>query len=75
MHDFFDVLGLPDSAHPLDVRRVSARYVRRCHPDFSPRQSVDIAIGREPARDAAIDYVDPLTFLDRIQASFFATPR
>jgi hypothetical protein len=75
VHDFFDVLGLPDSAHPLEVRRVSARYVRRCHPDFSPRQSAEGATSVGPSRDAAVDYVDPLRFLDRIQAAFFATPR
>lgn len=72
MHDFFDVLGLPDRAHPLEVRRVSARYVRRCHPDFFPRTLTDPAPFSAPARDAAVDYVDPVSLLDRIQASFFA---
>lgn len=72
MHDFFDVLGLPGSAHPLDVRRVSARYVRRVHPDFHPRELVDGAMNITPRRDAAVDYIDPLSLLDRIQASFFA---
>lgn len=75
MHDFFHVLGLADMAHPLEVRRVSARYVRRCHPDF---QSAPRALPTPNAlcpRDAAIDYVDPAGFLERIQAAFFGTTR
>jgi hypothetical protein len=72
VHDYFDVVGLPDSAHPLDVRRVSASYVRRIHPDFYPRESADGPTGACPSRDAAVDYIDPHSLLDRIQASFFA---
>jgi hypothetical protein len=72
VHDFFDVLGLTGRAHPLEVRRVSARYIRRWHPDFAPARGADDVPDVHPARDAAVDYVNPASLVDRIQASFFA---
>ena len=71
MRDLFDVLGLAGSAHPLEVRRVSARYVPRSHPDFDAGGS-SAAPSVRPARDAAVDYIDPAGLIDRIQAAFFA---
>jgi hypothetical protein len=77
VHDFFDVLGLPDGAHPLDVRRVSARYVRRSHPDFrfGLESRADVPPHDSPLQDAAVDYIDPVSLIDRIQSAFFAGPR
>jgi hypothetical protein len=42
------------------------------HPDFRPRELAGGSASLTPARDAAVDYVDPVSLLDRIQASFFA---
>jgi hypothetical protein len=74
VHDFFNVIGVPQSARAVEVRRLTARYVRRSHPDFRP-SSPDLPSADPGApRDAAVDYVDPLTFLGRIQHAFFASP-
>jgi hypothetical protein len=83
VHDFFDILGLPDSAPPSEVRRVcAARRVRRPHPDFhgggtshaagTLLTAPDLAV---PAREVAIDFVDMGGLLDRIQSSFFGRER
>jgi hypothetical protein len=79
VHDFFHVLGLPRNAPVSEVRRACARRVHRSHPDFRPVKLVDgeDADGRvaEPGaftRDAAVDFVDMATLLDRIQLGFFA---
>lgn len=74
MHDYFDVIGLPGSAGPLDARRVSARYVRRCHPDFRTAEALAVPALPLPRSDAAIAFIEPSTFLDRIQTAFFAEP-
>ena len=79
MHDFFDILGLPRTAPPSEVRRVCARRVRRAHPDFrlgGPTRgaSVDVDPLREPipaSREVAIDFVEMSTFIDGMQAAFF----
>lgn len=77
MHDFFDIVGLPRSAPPVEVRRVCARLTRRAHPDFR-HPGFDAAVThRGPAaalpirRDVAVDFADMSVLLDRIQASFF----
>ena len=82
MHDFFDILGVPDSAPPSEVRRVcAARRVRRPHPDFhggsGPSRHLDLATAHlaVPAREAAIDFVDMGGLLDRMQAAFFRGDR
>lgn len=78
MHDFFDILGLPSSAPPSEVRRVCARRIRRSHPDFShgaaPTGPADAAGGpavRPSLQEVAVDFVEMGVFLDRMQASFF----
>lgn len=70
MYDFFDILGVPESTKAVEVRRLTARYVRRCHPDFSltPRQP-SVARG---AADPTVDFVCPHVFVDRILDSFFS---
>lgn len=83
MHDYFDILGVPDSAPPSEVRRVcAARRLRRPHPDFHggagpSRYLVDAAAPAfaVPAREVAIDFVDMSGLLDRMQAAFFAYDR
>jgi hypothetical protein len=75
VHDLFDILGLPSSAPPLEVRRVCARRVRRSHPDFQvagvpppPEGASDPA---PPVRDVAVDFLEVHALLDRVQAAFF----
>ena len=76
MHDFFDILGLPSSAPPMEVRRVCARRVRRSHPDFQvggasavPHEST--ADATPASREVAVDFVEISGLLDRMQAGFF----
>ena len=84
MHDFFEILGLPDSAPPSEVRRVcAARRIRRPHPDFHNGGGSSLtrlttpadADFRSPVSDVAIDFVDVSALLDRIQSSFFGRDR
>jgi hypothetical protein len=82
VHDFFHVLGLPRNAPISEIRRACARRVRRAHPDFRPPLTGDTAVdqtaesaaltGTALSRDAAVDFVDMASLLDRIQLSFFA---
>lgn len=74
MHDFFNVIGVPESARAVDVRRLTARYVRRCHPDFRPAQSEHLPLPAGAPRDAAIDFIEPSALLDRMERAFFASP-
>jgi hypothetical protein len=76
VHDFLDILGVPDDAAASEVRRACARRVRRCHPDFSGASPVPIQEPKGDVRavDVAIDFADMLAFVDRIQLAFFARP-
>jgi hypothetical protein len=78
VHDYFDILGIPDTAGASEVRRTCARRVRRSHPDF---RSSGPAFGAGAAAsgpattlvlELAVDFVDPLSFVDRMQLAFFA---
>lgn len=80
MHDLFDIVGLPRSAPPVEVRRVCARLVRRAHPDFVyPNESggslaAAAAVSFDaPAvrRDVAVDFLEMTAIRDRVQSAFF----
>jgi hypothetical protein len=75
VHDYFDIIGVPTNAAASEVRRASARRVRRAHPDFSG--VVEPAPPPAPWRcheadDIAVDFLDIGCFVDRMQAAFFA---
>jgi hypothetical protein len=72
VYDFLDIIGVPDSARAVDVRWLTARYVRRCHPDFE--RAAETASSARLRRDAAIDSVSASTFVDRILDDFFSIP-
>jgi len=77
VHDFFDILGLPSSAPPTEVRRVCARRVRRSHPDFrvGGGATMPAPTAAQPARETlevAVDFVEMDVFIDRIQSAFFS---
>ncbi|ODS57777.1 MAG: hypothetical protein ABS36_04855 [Acidobacteria bacterium SCN 69-37] len=83
MHDLFDIVGLSRSAHPVEVRRVCARLVRRAHPDFaylpdvvagSPADAWSAGTASPVRRDVAVDFLEMTAVLDRIQSSFFQHP-
>lgn len=78
MHDLFDIVGLPRSAPPVEVRRVCARHTRRAHPDFRHPGLEPVASyrgapvpARAAYRDVAVDFTEISSLLDRIQAAFF----
>jgi curved DNA-binding protein CbpA len=76
VHDYFDILGLPVDAPASEVRRAVRRRASRSHPDFrpaapSPALSARSLAVRPPLADAAVDFADMGTFVDRIQAAFF----
>jgi hypothetical protein len=77
VHDFFEILGLPSSAPPMEVRQVCARRVRRSHPDFhvggAPAAPQELTRDVTPsgALEVAVDFVDMSGLLDRMQAGFF----
>jgi hypothetical protein len=78
VHDFFDILGLPSTAPPSEVRWVCARRVRRTHPDFRTSGGATSAAPvntADPTREifeVAIDFVEMDTFIDRMQSAFFS---
>lgn len=77
MHDLFDIVGLPRSAPPVEVRRAFARRVRRLHPDFGASDHSDLTAGRPPVSyaavrcEVAVDFIEMTTVLDRMQRAFF----
>jgi hypothetical protein len=75
VHDFFDILGLPSSAPPMEVRRVCARRVRRSHPDFHVGGATlaphEVTPYTPASREVAVDFVEMSGLLDRMQAGFF----
>jgi hypothetical protein len=83
VHDYFEILGLPTNAGASEVRRACARRVRRSHPDFRDPVLLETPGSDAPAvglvdlrpADVAIDFVDMMSLVDRIQAGFFQSPR
>ena len=83
MHDYFEILGLPSNARASDIRRACARRVHVAHPDFRggsagvlvpPPQSDRLDLDAH-VPDAAIDFVDASSLVERIQAAFFSSSR
>ena len=80
MHDYFEILGLPSNARASDIRRACARRVHVAHPDFrggstgvmTPPSPPDRLELDPPSPDAAIDFVDASSFVERMQALFFS---
>jgi hypothetical protein len=80
VHDYFDIIGIPDDASAREIRRACARRTGAGHPDFRPGGG-DAATVASPATDlvvpeaadVAIDFVDMTTIVARMQAAFFAT--
>jgi hypothetical protein len=77
VHDYFDLLGLPNNAPASEVRRAHARRRHRTHPDFATGQAAapdpagPAGAPLASAADASIDFADMTAFLDRMQAAFF----
>lgn len=84
MHDYFEIVGVSPDARPPDIRRACRRRASASHPDFrhdeaAPTGTADAALARDPAAadltDAAIDFVDMSSVVDRMQQAFFGTTR
>ena len=81
MHDYFDIIGIPDDASAREIRRACARRIGTGHPDFRhDRRAAGLAAGESavPAGvpavcDVAIDFVDMSPIVARMQAAFFST--
>jgi len=81
VHDFFDVIGLPQNAPLGEVRRC-ARRPRRHHPDFRltpdeapPPPADHPSLASRVPRDVAVDFIDVGSLLDRIESHFFGRRR
>ena len=84
MHDYFDILGVSRDARASDIRRACGRRSRRAHPDIwdgEGRERLTAPVGRDPflapseLSDAAIDFVDAATLVDRMREAFFTGTR
>jgi hypothetical protein len=76
VHDYFDIIGIPDDASAREIRRACARRSGAGHPDFrhgggAAGTVADPALPE--AADVAIDFADMTTIVARMQAAFFAT--
>ena len=82
MHDYFDILGVSRDARASDIRRACCRHSRPAHPDIwdgdtqnraaaSRGATRDTAPGPTELADAAIDFVDAATLVDRMREAFF----
>ena len=82
MHDYFDILGVSPDARASDIRRACCRHSRPAHPDIWDGESHNRAAApggetrdalpeRTELFDAAIDFVDAATLVDRMRAAFF----
>lgn len=74
MHDYFQILGVPDGASADEIRRASRRHLDRSHPDFRHRTGADVVTPQTPG-DAAVDFVDMSGIVDRMQSTFFGPDR
>ena len=84
MHDYFEILGVARNARPTDIRQACCRHVRASHPDVwdgdAPQRSGRPTPGpADPLTlsdltDAAIDFVDASSLVDRMHAAFFNSP-
>jgi hypothetical protein len=77
MHDYFQILGVPDSAPADEIRRALRRRPGRSHPDFCTASEPAItmaAVATAPGLDdVAIDFVEMSAVLDRMRAAFFTS--
>ena len=82
MHDYFDILGVSRGAQASDIRRACCRHSRLPHPDIWDGDSHRPTVASLAARpehggavpgfsDAAIDFVDVATLVDRMRDAFF----
>ena len=72
MRDYLDLLGLSTSARASEIRRRSARWPRRWHPDFGAVAPPGPPDGLVPFRtDVAVDFVSMVAFIERMQQGFF----
>jgi hypothetical protein len=80
VHDYFDIIGIPDDASAPEIRRACARRIGAGHPDFRPGSGDGAAAppvvpaGLPALVDAAIDFVDMAPIVARMQAAFFSSP-
>jgi hypothetical protein len=80
VHDYFDIIGIPDDATAREIRRACARRSGACHPDFrhggsgggTAASAAAPPVLPEPT-DVAIDFVDMTVIVARMQAAFFAS--
>ena len=82
MHDYFDILGVSRDARASEIRRACCRHSRPAHPDIwdgerPNRAGASHATMADPGSplsglsDAAIDFVDAATLVDRMREAFF----
>lgn len=83
MHDYFDIIGIPEDASAREIRRACARRSGPSHPDFrlgpgssgSSLAETAAAPALPESVDAAIDFVDMTPIVARMQAAFFTIAR
>jgi hypothetical protein len=72
MHDYFQILGVPEFAPAEEIRRALRRRPGHPHPDFA----CDVVItDRRPLHrldEVAVDFVEMGAVIDRMRAAFFA---
>ena len=81
MHDYFDIIGIPDDASAREIRRACARRTGAGHPDFRHGGGAaglaagesTVPAGVPAVSDVAIDFVDMSPIVARMQAAFFST--
>ncbi len=77
MHDYFTILGVPESAPADEIRRAHRRRPGRSHPDFCTDHDrpapLDAAARPHGLDDVAIDFVEMSAVLDRMRAAFFSS--
>ena len=76
MHDYFQILGVPETAPADEIRRAHRRRPGRSHPDFC--QDSTPIVRPVPASahgldDVAIDFVEMTAVVDRMRAAFFTS--
>ena len=69
MHDFFDILGVSHDARAAEIRRACQGRVSTAHPDVAGGTSL---IPVEDLADAAVDFGNMTSIVERMRAAFFA---
>jgi hypothetical protein len=72
VHDLFDILGVSHDARAADIRRACQGRVAATHPDVAGGPLAAAPAFEPSGPDAAVDFANMTSVVERMRAAFFA---